>query len=308
MALYIQSTQSISPQDTFPGKGLPSTPLLYTPYLKNVLPDFKSYFPPLEQRRMNNLIKSAVACAVETLKDAGIQKPDAIITGTGLGCVTDTEKFLHNILDSDEGLVTPTAFIQSTYNIIGALIAIHCKCYGYNVVYAHKTMSFESALLDSYLYLSDNENHTVLLGGFDEITEESFNLKKNVNIYKVNSSNEKILSDKTPGSIAGESVTFFLLTGKQTGNQVEIKSINTYSYKKTTEAIHNEILKVITYHNLKSEDIDAIITGINGDSGNDQNYFGIADFFQRLPMPITKIYVVNLIRHLLLDFGLRIFH
>ena len=122
MKVYIRATQSISPQDTFMQKGIPETVIEYTNPLKNIRPDFNEYFSIIQSRRINDLIKTGHICAVETIKQAGIEKPDAIITGSGLGCVESTEKFLNDMLRTNEGLMAPTAFIQSTSNAIGAQI------------------------------------------------------------------------------------------------------------------------------------------------------------------------------------------
>lgn len=48
------------------------------------------------------------------LQEAGIENPDAIIVGTGMGCSQDSEKFLKNVIDNNEEFLTPTFFIQST--------------------------------------------------------------------------------------------------------------------------------------------------------------------------------------------------
>ena len=163
MESYIRSAQAISPQDTFPGKDLPENINVHENIVRCMLPDFKNYFEPLERRRMSRIIKMGVVCAEEAIMEAEIQRPDAIVSGTGLGCVEDTEKFLNNVLSGQEGLLTPTAFVQSTHNSIGATIALKYNCKGYNVLYAHKTISFENALLDANLLLHEKNIKNVLV-------------------------------------------------------------------------------------------------------------------------------------------------
>ena len=41
------------------------------------------------------------------LKNAGLGTPDAIITGTGLGCLSDTVKFMDSILKFNEENLNP---------------------------------------------------------------------------------------------------------------------------------------------------------------------------------------------------------
>lgn len=280
MEVFIQAAQTISPQDTFPGKTIPDNVKEYSQYLKNVLPDFKNHFPPIEQRRMNTLIKTALVCASETIKEAGHIKPDAIITGTGLGCVADTEKFLHSILDSDEGLLTPTAFIQSTHNIVGALIAINLKCYGYNVLFAHKTVAFDHALLDAFMHLQNKKTHSVLVGGFDEITEENYCLKQKIGLFKKDTSNTAILNSNTSGCVAGEGSSFFVLGDEKKDNSFAIiKSVRLLSRVKDYKSLYNRINESIIKTGISPEDIDLVITGINGDKENDEIYYNVLDQF-----------------------------
>jgi 3-oxoacyl-[acyl-carrier-protein] synthase II len=276
MTVYIKATNTISPQETFPGKGIPETVREYNPYLKCILPDFKQYFPPLQLRRMNTLIKAGNACAIEVLKEAGIEKPDCIITATGLGCVEDTEKFLHQMLQTNEGLLAPTAFIQSTHNTIGAQVALNVNCKGYNVLYAHKSSSFENALLDSLLLIKEGEAKNILVGGFDELTNENYGLKKNSGIYKADTSNFEIPNSKSTGSIAGEGTSFFLITNKDSSaNYAVIESVNILSYCDSIEKIIQWHSKILSINQLLPENIDLIICGLNGDINNNQIYFDV---------------------------------
>ena len=279
MALYIRSAQSISPQDTFPGKDIPELIHTYYDVLRCILPEFKNYFAPLERRRMSRIIKMGVACAEEAIKEAKIEKPDAIISGTGLGCVEDTEKFLHNVLKTEEGLLTPTAFVQSTHNSIGASIALKYKCKGYNVLYAHKTSSFESALLDASLYIKENEGKRVLVGGFDEITQENYELKKAAGIFKNNScTNLDIVKSTSSGSIPGEGATYFVITDeKLSDNYAEIKLINFNHKLKDFGDIKSWISNTLEHSGIKVDQIDNFMVGVNGDAERDKLYYKLID-------------------------------
>jgi 3-oxoacyl-(acyl-carrier-protein) synthase len=278
MALYIRSAQSISPQNTFPGKDIPEEINLYTDKLKCMLPDFKNYFAPLERRRMSRIIKMGVACAEEAIREAEIEKPDAIISGTGLGCVEDTEKFLNNVLTSEEGLLTPTAFVQSTHNSIGASISLKYKCKGYNVLYAHKTTSFESALLDASLLMKE-EARKILVGGFDEITQENYELKKKVGLFKTEScTNLDIKKSKTSGCIPGEGTTYFMISNEESiNNYAQIKLVNFTHRLKDITQVKEWISKTLYKSELKAEDIDNLIVGVNGDINGDKIYYDLID-------------------------------
>jgi 3-oxoacyl-(acyl-carrier-protein) synthase len=277
MAVYIRSAIAISPQNTFLVDTIPEEPVVYTDLLQNILPDFKTYFEPLERRRMSRIIKTGAVCAIEAIKNAGIEKPDMIISGTGLGCIEDTEKFLNNVLTSETSMQTPTAFVQSTHNSIGALIAVKFKCHGYNVLYANKTVSFEQALLDSMMHYAEGETGFTLLNGFDEITVENYELKKKAGIFKKEKCNNlNIVNSYTSGSIPGEGATSFILTNSdKDDNLVRIDAVDLrYSFNDQAD-LKIWITEVLEKNNLTVSDVDLIISGINGDKENDAVYLDL---------------------------------
>jgi len=91
--------------------------------------------PPLVARRLSGVLKRALLTSLVALQRSGIQQPQAIITGTAMGCVVETEKFLTELATDGEGSLKPTNFIHSTHNTISSLIAIHTHCHSYNSTY-----------------------------------------------------------------------------------------------------------------------------------------------------------------------------
>src|SRR5690606_27512480 len=132
-------------------------------------PDYREFINPVAIRRMSRLIKMGIGCGMKALQEANVKKPDAIITGTGLGSMTDTEKFLKDMILLKEEALNPTYFIQSTYNSINGWISLQTKSTGYSQTYVHRGLSIEMALLDAQLFLNETEEDKyVLAGGFDE--------------------------------------------------------------------------------------------------------------------------------------------
>ncbi|MFO8066147.1 MAG: beta-ketoacyl synthase chain length factor [Bacteroidales bacterium] len=279
MTFYINSTQAISPQDTFLKNEFPGELNNYNGIMQLVLPDFKNYFKPIDLRRMSRIIKTGTTTAIECLKEAGIEKPDAIITGTGLGCLEDTESFLNKMIDNNEGLLTPTTFIQSTHNTIGGHIALTVKCNEYNVAYVHKTISFETALLDATLLLKEGKANDVLIGGIDEMTQENYELKKNIDLWKKEPFNSiDIYNSGTNGCVPGQGAAFFVVSNE--------RSKDSYAQVKMTEIVHRvkdniqlqEIIKNrINEVGFSVEDIDLVLFGYNGDKNADTYYDSLKD-------------------------------
>jgi hypothetical protein len=121
------------------------------------------------RRRMGSLVKSGVAAGLLCLDGIPSDSVGGIVTATGLGFLSDTEKFMNNIIDCNESMLNPSPFMQSTFNTVGSHIAMIRGIQSYNMTYVHRGFSFESALADGMM-LIDEGAETVLVGGFDEMT------------------------------------------------------------------------------------------------------------------------------------------
>src|SRR5450432_1977603 len=109
MEAYIKGIGIVSPQKTFNTHDFLTALVEYnTNSLRCIEPVYTEFLNPILARRMGRTVKMGVAASSICLKDAGVAMPDAIITGTALGCHEDTEKFLLAIIDNDEQFLTPT--------------------------------------------------------------------------------------------------------------------------------------------------------------------------------------------------------
>ncbi len=132
------------------------------------LSDIRKYVKPMKARRMGKIMKSSLLSSLEALSQAGIETPDAIITGTTYGCMENSEMLLRQIQEEGEEMLKPTYFMQSTHNTIGSNIAIKTRCHGYNVTYTQGKDSLEWALRDARLLLESGKVKNVLVGCHDE--------------------------------------------------------------------------------------------------------------------------------------------
>jgi len=225
-------------------------------------------------RRMSRTLKMGVAAAGKCLRDAEVEVPDAIIMGTGLGMMQDTEKFLNSILDNDEKFLTPTSFIQSTHNTVGAHIAVMLKCNKYNFTYVNENLSFESALLDSLIRIQENSAENILLAGIDELTDAYFTITENAGFWKDEIKDNTVLQHATgPGSIAGEGAGFFLVNGiEHPDNYARFRGVSTFYKPESIDETSAFIHEFLSSHGLDLNDIHLLITGINGDEEGDLIY------------------------------------
>ena len=161
-------------------------------YIENIMTDtqvstdLKILIPEASmRRRMSRVLKTGVSTAVECLGGReNIDRIDAVVTATGLGCLADSEKFLRNVIDGNEQLLNPTPFIQSTFNTVGGQVALLRHNHCYNVTYVNRGHSFEDALLDTMMRIDDGESRDVLLGAFDERTESQFRIMQRMGCYR----------------------------------------------------------------------------------------------------------------------------
>lgn len=174
--VYIKAATQISMQQPL-SEAWMTAPVEHTePYVRSLDPNFRDWLNPLESRRMGKILKRALVTAQKVMHDSGVQQPDAVITGTGLGCIENTELFLDQLCREGEEMLKPTYFMQSTHNTISSLISIHDHLHGYNTTYSHKSVSFDSALLDAFTQLRLGDIQTALVTGNDEMTPTYFSI------------------------------------------------------------------------------------------------------------------------------------
>ena len=134
-------------------------------------PDLKRYVSPIDARRMSSIMKKIVVTSMEALTKAGLETPEAVIAGTGLGCVENTEALLMSLSGVSGKPLRPTDFMQSTHNTIASLIGIRTHSHGYNVTYSHHFLSFESALMDGWLRVASGKCSSALVIAAEETSE-----------------------------------------------------------------------------------------------------------------------------------------
>ncbi|MFT4153984.1 beta-ketoacyl synthase chain length factor [Parafilimonas sp.] len=284
--IYIRSASCICAQETFNNGLFTGAPVEYTErILPFAEPSYKDFFDARQLRRMSKVVRTGVTTALRCLKDAGIETVDAIISGTSYGCMEDSENFLKSIVLQEEQALSPTAFIQSTHNLVSAQIALTLKCHKYNTTYTHRSFSFEHALIDAMLLLSEQQAENILAGSADEMTEFTYHVLQRLGLFKQRPvSNLSLFNSNTRGSIAGQGSGFFLLSGKHLENDcAQIDGIELI-YKANDGDINDDIKKFLSVQKIKAEDIDLIITGKNGDAAQDKNMDNTCkDVFNNVP-------------------------
>lgn len=280
--VYINSAACISVQDTLNENFFQNLkPENSTQVLKAIEPVYKEFIPPAMIRRMSKTVKMSSVASQYALKEAGIENPDAIIVGTGMGCSQDSEKFLKNVIDNNEEFLTPTFFIQSTHNTVAGQIALGLQCHAYNFTYVNTSSSLEFSFLDAKLQINDGEAENVLVGSTDEQTNRTMELYRlNKTIKKEENLPLDYLNSTTEGVIWGEGASFFVLGKDKTENSYAQLHDIQISGKLDLDETQKFIEDFLAKNNLTENNIDAVILGFSGDAKSDVYYTKAMDLFQ----------------------------
>ena len=288
---YINGTGCVSAQKTLDAAFLEEVVINQKDnILSLVQPDYKNYITPAAGRRMAKGVKNGIVASAKAMQEAGTQNFDAIITGTGMGCNVDSEKFLMALIDNKEEFLTPTSFIQSTHNTVGAQIALGLQCKAYNFTYVNGAVSFESALIDAQMQIQEEDAQSVLVGGIEEVADNTIQFMQFTGAIKdKDSAPFRVLNSKSNGAVFSEGSIFFVLenTHKET-SYAELKDVFIYNILAENE-VKIKLESFLARNKLSISDIDAVVLGYNGDAQFDTYYTTLAEtIFKNVPQVYYK--------------------
>ncbi len=248
--IYINGIGLISPAGSDRGSEWePAQPEAVDDQLRCIDPNFRDFIPAPKLRRMSKILKRGNAAAKMSLQDAGVEVPDAITVGSGLGCLEDTTRFLLKMAENDEQFLNPTPFIQSTHNSVAGNIALSLQCHGHNFTFVDGGNSFESAWMDAALFLSENSGSNVLVGGIDEVDTE-FHARMNARgTFWKSAENPEL-------PIPGEGAVF--LTVSDVPGKAPYACID---FMHSTKGAQSDIPDLLKEEGLVLDDLDLILDG-----------------------------------------------
>lgn len=262
MDLYINSAGIISGAgNNMPGRFILNEHEDDAAFLPAVEPEYKAYIPVMQLRRMSRAVRMGVVAARTAMIHAGIDQPDALSVGTAYGCLQDTETFLDKMIEQEEQMLTPTAFIQSTHNTVGGQIALLSSCYGHNLTYVHRGHSFEHAMMNAQLYLNEHPGETMLVGGIDEQTPNSIKALQLAGKFSDEGlSAQSVWDGDNKSATGGEGAAFFTVTQKPTTEKhLRIKALEVFKADEDTA-----LEKVKQFAERNNTQPDVFLSGTNG--------------------------------------------
>lgn len=273
MKCYINGIGIISPQRTFVNSEfLPEIKSYDNNILTCITPDFKAYINPVQLRRLSRMLRIGMTAATICLQDAGIKVPDGIVTATGYGFLDETEKFLKELLDRNETQLTPTYFMQGTYNALAGLVALSVKCTGYNNTYVSKGFAFENALQDCMLRVNANRNLNFLVGSYDESAAVQYIAGMRERQFKTEPTHSlDIFKNKTDGCIQGETSGFFNLSGEASASTwCSLDGVQLIYLPESADELKETISSFLEKHDIQEGEIDLVVSGMSGCRSKDR--------------------------------------
>jgi hypothetical protein len=225
MFLYVHQSSCISPQQTFAARDLDSLYPAVNNAFRIIEPSYEG-IPTGILRRMGKAVRMGTGAALPLLRNRQTLV-DGIIIGTANGGMEDCIKFLNQIIEYNEGMLTPTNFVQSTTNAIASQIGLMTSNRNYNITHVQRGLAFENALLDAAMLAADHKEHTFLVGGVDEISAYNYNIDLLDGWFKQETvTGGDLYTYDSPGSIAGEGCAMFLVNSNPEGAIACIKAVD----------------------------------------------------------------------------------
>lgn len=266
--IFVSDTYCISPQQTFDQAFFETPAVIHTGnrYISRE-PSYGNLIPAGQLRRMGKAVRMGVGAGLPLIvRNEGIE---GIVLGTANGGLEDCLKFLNQIVDFNEGTLTPTNFVQSTPNAVAGSLALASKNTGYNTTHVNKGLAFEGALLDVLLNLWDGTAKKMLLGNVEEISEYNYNIDFLAGSFKNEEiTSDKLLSSDTPGTVCGEGAAMFVLTTASEAALAEVLDVDQILYPDRA-SLTEKLQQLLVRNGLSIAEIDTLVLGNSGDSRSD---------------------------------------
>jgi hypothetical protein len=280
--MFINDLTCISPQRTFDEDFFSSDPIIYTgSQLMAVEPSYEE-IPRGQLRRMGKSNRMATGAGMPLLSK---YKTDGIIIGTTDGGMEDCHRFLNQIIQYEEGTLTPTNFVQGSPSSPAGGLALMSANSGYNNTHSNKGLSFENCLMDADLLFVEGRAKSLLVGCVEEISQAQYRIETLAGFIKKDEiTSDKLIGCGTPGAINGEGAAMFVLENDTENAVAEIVDWDMISYPSLVDLTTKADL-LLERNGLALKDIDALLLGYSGDANSDHWY---VDFAKQL-FPETGI-------------------
>jgi hypothetical protein len=272
--MFVKAAKAISPQYTLDDRFLNGELVdEVSPVYRAIEPDYSSLIPTGLLRRMGKAVRIGIGAGLPLLQAAG--RVDGIM-GTANGGLEDCVKFLNQIVEYEEGVLTPTNFVQSTPNAVAGQLALMTENTGYNSTHVNGSLSFENSLIDAAMLLEEKQQATLLVGAIEEFSQYNYTIDKHAGRYReIPVSNSQLIKTLKPGSICGEGSSMFIVSNDATDAQIEIIDVAQVTSQEEEE-VEATLIDFLIRNQISADEVRTVALGRNGDARTDHFYIAIS--------------------------------
>jgi len=274
--MYITDLRSISPQKTYTEEFLKGELVVHEGIIFNVTePDYMDLIPRGLLRRMGKAVRMGVGTGLPLIQNN--KNIDGILMGTANGGLENCIDFLNQIVEYDEGMLTPTNFVQSTPNAIAGQLALMDENRGYNTTYTNGGHAFENTLIDALMLFEEGNAKKLLIGGIEEISNYNYNIDFLADHYKeIAVGNFNLIESLTKGTVCGEGSNMFIVESEAVEYYAKIEDVAQMTFPKEID-LDVCINAMLNRLRLNKTDIDSLMLGMNGDIDHNIWYNHVAE-------------------------------
>lgn len=280
---YFHLPVCLSPQNSFPEVDLTQIRESKNNFLEVIEPPYPG-IPASARRRMGKSVRMAVGAALPILEK--FPQPDGIVIATANGGMEDCIKFLNQIIEYNEGLLTPANFVQSTSNAGAAQIALVTKNHNYNITHVHRGLAFENSLMDIMMLLKENDAG-YLIGSTDEISAYNYNIDRLDGWFRDETIlNTELFESAIKGTIAGEGAFMVWMNNKKEDASAELIAVKTI-HSNDPNIVKKTLGKFLSENFMSGEWPGLLLSGENGDERL-LPYYNIVESFMDKSVPVAR--------------------
>ncbi|MCB9192623.1 MAG: beta-ketoacyl synthase chain length factor [Flavobacteriales bacterium] len=267
--MYIKDLTCISPQKTITGEFFGNEPLVHVgPTIPAMEPDYAD-IPRGQLRRMGKSNRMATGAGMPLLQK---WKTDGIIIGTTDGGMEDCHRFLNQIIQYEEGTLTPTGFVQGSPSSPAGGLALMSANSGYNNTHSNMGLSFENCVVDAQLLFDEGRANSLLIGCVEEISQAPLRISQLAGHTKSEEvSTDKLFESKTKGTAKGEGATMFVVESSPENAIAQIVDVDMITCPSEADPLE-KAERFLERNGIEKDQIDALMLGYAGDVENDKWY------------------------------------
>lgn len=270
--MFIKEVSAISPQSTYGDEFVNGSFHIHNNgILFAIEPSYLDFIPASLLRRMGKAVRMGIGAGLPLIK----KHPDidGIIIGTANGGLEDCIRFLNQIVDYEEGVLTPTNFVNSTPNAVAGQLALMGEKTGYNSTHTNGSLAFDCAMLDARMVLENSDKPMeLLIGAVEEISDYNYNIDTLNGHYKTESiTNAELVQSTTNGSLCGEGAALFVVSNQPKHALAEVVDQFQMCFPEKEE-LNERVMQFLEKNNIQPNEIDVLLFGNSGDGRTDHWY------------------------------------